>query len=127
VAHSALHFSFGMIVAAAFSLPPLLRRWRRNGTLARHFRSWLLFSYGLGIYATVPGILRRLGIPDAVCDGWWMNLFLLYPLINIVKPGAMTMGPLVLGFCFAAQYSLLFMAVRRLTRRKGGGSGSSVL
>ena len=104
------------------ALPPLVRGWLRRDKLAARFRTWFLLSYGVGFYATIPGVLRWMGAPDAFCDGWWMNVFLFYPLINILKPGAMTSGPLALGACFAVQYALLLMAVKSYSRGRRASS-----
>ncbi len=121
MAHSTLHFAAGMAVASVFTLPPLLAAWWRRRPLARPFARWCLTSYAVGIFAVVPGILRRLGVPDAICDHPRMNIFLLYPWINDVKPGAVTSGPLIMGAMLGGQYLLLLAALmlarRRLTQR----------
>jgi hypothetical protein len=117
MAHSTLHFAAGMAVGSAVTLPPLLIAWARGEQLSRHFTRAFAASYAAGVYAVVPAILRNLGVPDAVCDGRWMNVFLLYPWINAVKPGATTMGPLVLGACLAAQYGMLILALARARMR----------
>jgi len=118
MAHSTLHFSVGMVAGSVFTLPPLLRSWNGGARLSPLFSRWFAAAYALGIYAVIPGILRRLGVPDAVCDGWWMNVFLLYPWINQVKPGAITMGPMVLGACLGSQYVLLVAALAWRMRRQ---------
>ncbi|MFC1452492.1 hypothetical protein ACFLSJ_04010 [Verrucomicrobiota bacterium] len=118
MAHSTLHFSVGMIAGSAVAFHVLARAWRAGRGLARAFAAWLLVSYALGVFAVVPGLLRRLGVPDSICDGWWMNVFLFYPLINRVKPGAMTSGPIALAACFGAQYVILLAALRKLMRAK---------
>ena len=122
MAHSTLHFSLGMIAGTAISLPSLVRAWRQNNRLSIRFLTWFLVSYGLGVYAVVPGLLRRLGLPDAFCDGSWMNAFLFYPLLNVVKPGALTSGPLTLAACFAFQYGLLLLALFSKYRKQMRGA-----
>jgi hypothetical protein len=117
MAHSTLHFSAGWILGSIFTAPSLARAWAGRQHLSLRFRNWFLVSYAMGIYAVMPGILRRLGVPDAVCDGWWMNIFVLYPLINDIKRGAVTSGPLMLGACLGFQYVLLVAAVWRCRRR----------
>jgi len=116
MAHSTLHFSLGWMAGTAFAAPALLRAWISGRRLSPHFRRWFLASYLSGIYAVTPGILRRIGVPDGICDGWWMNVFVLYPLVNAWKSGAVTMGPLVLGACLGIQYVALVAAVRRALR-----------
>ena len=119
MAHSALHFSFGMAVGSIFTIPALLKAWLRKTRLSPQFSRWFIASYAAGVYAIVPGILRRLGAPDSFCDGWWMNLFLFYPWMNDLKPGAETMGPLVLGTCMGGQYLLLLCALAWQLRQQG--------
>jgi NADH-quinone oxidoreductase subunit J len=61
------------------------------------------------------------GAPDAFCDGWWMNVFVLYPAVRALFPrGGMPLGGLVLACMFAAQYGLLLLAIRRAARRPAG-------
>jgi hypothetical protein len=111
-----------MAVGSLFTVPPLLTAWLRKAPLASQFSRWFIASYAVGVYATIPGILRRLGAPDSLCDGWWMNVFLFYPWINEVKPGAETMGPLVLGACLGGQYLLLLCALTwRLSQNRREG------
>lgn len=123
MAHSAMHFSLGMIVASAFSLPPLVRAWQRGRLLSGAFLRWFVLSGAMGAYAVLPGVLRRCGVPDRVCDGWWMNVFLFYPWLNRVKPGAMTSGPLLLGLCLALYYGVLVAAIVTQRRRNNGHPG----
>lgn len=113
MAHSTLHFTMGWMVGSALSAPAVRHAWKTGSTLSPAFRRWFALSYLVGIYAVVPGVLRRLGVADAICDGWWMNVFVLYPLVNGWKSGAVTMGPLVLGACLGAQYIILVAAVWR--------------
>lgn len=116
MAHSTLHFATGMLVASAAALPRLVRAWRGGLALADRFAAWFILSFGLGIFAVTPALLRRLGVSPGFCDGWWMNVFLFYPLMNKAKPGAETMGPMVLGACFACQYFALLAALHRRLR-----------
>lgn len=111
MAHATLHFAVGMAVGSAIAVPPLLAAWVRGRPLAAPFARWFAISYAVGTYAVAPGLLRRAGVPDCICDHPGMNVFLLYPWINDVKPGAVTMGPLVLGAFLGAQYGLLVLAL----------------
>lgn len=111
MAHSTLHFALGMAVGSIPTLPPLLAAWARSKPLAPRFTRWFAASFGVGLYAVAPAVLRQLGVPDAICDHPAMNVFLLYPWINIVKPGAITSGPLILGAMLGGQYALLIAAL----------------
>ena len=113
MAHSALHFSLGMAVASLFCLPSLLRAWRARARLAAPFLKWILLTWALGIYAVIPGILRRLGAAEAVCDGEWMNIFLFYPALNALIPRGTILGIFAIALAFSLQYFILVAAIRR--------------
>ena len=117
MAATTVHFALGMAVGSAVVLPKLVRTWQKKGPLAREFRRWLFLAYGLGLFAVFPAILRRLGVPGAVSDGWWMNVFLAYPLINMLKQGGMKTGAALAGGIFCVQYGCLLLAIRRQRRR----------
>ena len=117
MAQSTLHFALGMIAGTAMSFPPLLRARLAGAKLSRHFTGWFLLAYGLGIYAIVPSLLRRAGVPDAVCDGWWMNLFLFHPLLDRLKDGGILLGEILVASGFILQYSLLLAAISRCHRK----------
>ena len=122
MAHSALHFSAGMALGTVAALPPLVRRAARGEiTLSRSFTVWFAASYACGAWAIVPALLRRLGVPEGVCDSAWMNVFFLHPWLNRVKPGGATMGPLVLAAFLGAQYLCLLAALAWVTLRKPRG------
>ena len=104
-----------MALGSLLSAPRLLRALRRQEPLAEHFRYWFIASYAAGAFAIIPGLLRRLGASNALCDGWWMNIFLFYPAINHLKAGGMTMGPLLMGAILGLQYlSLVLVLAWRL-------------
>jgi hypothetical protein len=117
MAHSALHFALGAVTGAAAAAPPLAAAWRGGGPLARPYRLWLGASYGLALWAVVPPLLGSLGVPDAVCKAWWMNVFLLHPALTRLKDGGAVAGTLVLLAVGSAQYILLLMGVRLAQRR----------
>ena len=118
MAHSTLHFSFGMVIGSLFALPAYFGAWLKERRPSIFFKQWILWSYAAGTYAVIPGILRRCGVDDAICDAAWMNVFLLYPWMNAVKPGAETMGPLVLGALLGGQYLVLLFALAGALRRR---------
>ena len=111
MAHSTLHFSLGWMAGTLVSIPSWFRMRRTGEALSRWFKKWFFWSFALGLFATAPGIFRWFGAPDAFCDGWWMNIFVIYPILNDIKPGGITLGPLLLGACLGAQYLLLVAAL----------------
>jgi hypothetical protein len=129
MAHSALHFAVGMAAGAACAAAPLARAWRAGLPVARPYIRWFAASVVGGTIAVAPSLLRRLGVPETVCESAWMNVFLLHPLIDRVKPGGITMGPLLMGAAFAAQYTVLLLAVfraRRAAKQEDGEGGASL-
>ncbi len=110
--HSTLHFSLGMVVGTALTCRPLLDAWQRKAPVAAHLRRWLVIAYGLGVYAIVPNLLRRAGVPHEVCEAWFMNIFLLSPLLNRLVQGGTIYGPFVMGSLMLSQYATLLLAVR---------------
>jgi len=105
-----------MAVGSALALPCMWHAWRKGALLSAPCMRWLLLSYGLGLYAVFPALLRRLGVPPPICEGWWMNVFLGYPLLNAVKHGGMKAGAFLSGAIFCAQYAALLLAIRRTER-----------
>jgi len=118
MAHSALHFSLGMVIGSAATLPRVAKAWIANRTLAGDLRRWLLVSYALGLYAIVPSLLGWCGLPAAFCRGWWMNVFLLHPLLTRLKAGGMIPAGCAICFCFVVPYCLLLAALRRAAHRE---------
>lgn len=117
MAHSALHFSLGMAVGYAAVLPAVVRGWRSGRPLHRTLGRGLIVSCALGIYATLPSLLGWAGVPEAVCRGWWMNLFFLHPLVTRVKAGGMIPAGFALVVCWLLPYAVLLAAIRRAQRR----------
>lgn len=117
MAHSALHFSLGMLIGSAIALPAVARAWRAGGAMARGIGRWLLISYALGVFAIVPSLLRWCGVPAHVTGSRWMNLFLLHPLLTRCRPGGTIPAGVAIVLCFAAPYGLLLAAIWRATRR----------
>jgi len=113
MAHSAMHFVIGLAAGTAVLLPSVVKAARRNDRLAPAFAKWIAISWALGLLAIVPSLLRGLGVPAAVCSGWWMNLFLFHPLADRLKPGGMLVGELGVALLLTLQYVLLLLALQR--------------
>jgi hypothetical protein len=113
MAQSTLHFAVGMSAAACLAVPPLVRAWRAGSPVAVPLRRWILLSGGLGAYAVIPSLLRRLGLPPALWDSWWANLFCLYPLIERIRGGGILLGEAAVALLAGAQYLALLAAIRR--------------
>jgi hypothetical protein len=109
--HSAVHFALGVVVATSFFAPGILHALRRQQKLAPLLRRWLLSSYAVGLWAVVPAILRHVGLPEAACSGWWMNIFLFHPLLSHLHLGGVIIGGFCLALVLALQYGTLLLAL----------------
>ncbi len=118
MAHTAVHFTVGAAVAAAWALPSLIHAWRRGEPLAASFRGWWALTWILGVLAVMPPLLRRAGLPESWCESVWMNFFLLHPLIARLPIRGGLAGPLMLLGVFGVQYALLLAALIRSTRHR---------
>lgn len=111
--HSTLHFALGMLVGSGLSCQSIRRALKQNAPLAAPLRRWLFLAYGLGVLAIVPNLLRRAGVPHDICEAWFMNIFLLSPLLNHFVQGATIYGPFFMSLLVASFYAMLLLAVRR--------------
>ena len=121
MAHSAIHFALGAAVATAAAAPSLRAAFQGRRSLARSVGGWLLLSWAAGLYAIVPGLLHYAGLPDRICNGWWMNVFLFHSALRHVRAGDI-IGAMVLAAFFAAQYAVLLAAIWIVQRRKASKS-----
>jgi hypothetical protein len=117
MAHSAIHFSVGILAATALSAPSLARAFAARRGLAAAVGRWLVWSYALGLYAVIPSLLRRAGAGETFCRGWWMNLFLFHPLLAHWRGGTVVAAA-ALACTFALQYGVLLGALRIASRRR---------
>ena len=125
MAHSAVHFAFGMSIGTILSMPQLIKTWWREQPASRTTAQWLILSWSLGILAILPGLLRRAGLPNTFCDGWWMNICLFYPLINILKSGGFILGLIGITFLFFLQYSTIMVAIIKTRKRQHSKDANS--
>lgn len=117
-AHPFLHLAFGLCAGALIGFKPLLQCWLDRRPLAGGFLRWYLWSYALAAVAIFPALLHQVGLPAKFCMGWWMNLFLFYPLLGNLKPGGMLVGELAIAAIFAMQYGTLLLAIAAIHHRK---------
>jgi hypothetical protein len=113
MAQSTLHFALGMTVGSLWAVPGVLLSWKKHLPLTRVIGRWLLLAYGLGLYATLPSILRRVSSGAEWATGGWTHIFLLYPLIEKLNAPSIALGELAIAACFAAQYGLILLAIHR--------------
>lgn len=118
MAHSALHFSIGMAAGTAATLSAVVKAWLGGGKVCRSIGKWLLISYGLGVYAIIPSLLRWSGVPETVSGGWWMNVFLLHPFLTRFKAGGMIPAGFAILLCFVIPYAVILAAIRRARFRQ---------
>jgi hypothetical protein len=112
MADSSLHFALGYGFGTALSIAPLLKRLKPPRRLSGAALRWIGISFGLGVFAIVPNLLRRTGVPEPVCSGAWTVVFFLHPLVDRLESGGRLIGQMGILSCFAAQYILLLAAIR---------------
>jgi hypothetical protein len=117
MAHSAVHFSAGLWLGTLLHMKPYVMAWLRRARLAPVIGRMLVWSYGLAVYAVLPGILEHIGLPAAVCRGWWMNIFVFHHLLGILEKEGLIVGAAGILGGFACHYTLL-MAALMVTRRR---------
>lgn len=114
MAHAALHFTLGMAAGMAVLAPAVRRAWRGDGSLATALGRWVLGAWAGGFIAIVPSLLRYAGLPPGFCGGWWMNVFLLHPLINALLPQSVIAGGVAFMGTLAFQYGMILAAILRV-------------
>jgi hypothetical protein len=126
MAHTALHLAVGLGLGMALAAPALGRAWRdaaahRPGAhtpLSRPLARLLAGSWGLGLFAIIPNVLRAMAMPEWFCSGWWMNLFLLHPLLDGWVSGGTVIGGFLLVAALSSQYGLLLLAIAHTRRHR---------
>jgi hypothetical protein len=118
MAHAALHFSVGMMTGMGVLAPRVLRALRARAPAAVAMRQWVVAAWLLGVYALVPSFLPHIGVPTGLCNGWWMNVFLFHPLLNVLIPRGTLLGELALLACLAFQYACVLAVLIRVKRRQ---------
>lgn len=115
MAHTALHFAAGLSLGMALATLALARALRAAaagaGPLSRPLARLLVWSWGLGLFAIAPNVLRALGLPESFCAGGWMNLCLLHPLLDRWVSGGTVIGGCLLVAALSTQYGLILLAI----------------
>ena len=118
MAHAALHFAAGMTAGMILLAPGLKQAWQKRTLLYTATKWWVLAAWGLGFVAIIPSLLKFAGLPEPFCSGWWMNLFLLHPLLNRFLPQNLILASFIFGSLIAFQYGVILAAIFRLKRKK---------
>jgi len=116
--HVSMHIGVGVMTGTIVLLPRLLAHVFTGTRMSRAAASWIIWSYAIGLYASLPTLLGRLGLPATVTGGWWMNVFLFHPLISQVKSGGLLVGETLLAGAFAFQYFALLALLHRTGQPK---------
>ena len=111
MAHTALHFTVGMVVGMVALAPRVRAAFQTRRHLAPAIRQWLAAAWGLGVFAVIPSLLGFVGLSPGFCSGWWMNLFLFHPLLNSIVTRGMIAGGFGLVACFVLQYACIVAAI----------------
>lgn len=113
MASAPLHFAVGAAAGMAILAPRLRSAWTSRRPLAPVTRTWLLASWGSGIAAAVPSLLRYVGVPESATANPAMNLFFLHPWINGLLPRNELLGGAAMALCLTVQYGWILIAVLR--------------
>ena len=116
MAQSTLHFSCGMAAGTLAVLPKLRRAWQTRDPLAPVVVRWIIFSYTLGLFATLPAIYRHFFSDGTPANAWWSNIFLLYGLIEKLPLPSIGLGEICAAAIFALQYGLMLAAIYRYSK-----------
>lgn len=116
MAQSTLHFSIGMLLASALTLKPVILALKQRIPASPSIARWCCASYALGLYATLPAIIRRLTQNPELGQSAWWNLFIAYPLIGKLPLPSLALGELLMGILLAAQYATILLAIHRLNK-----------
>ena len=116
MASAPLHFAIGTATGMVLLAPRILAAWNAREKLATATRTWLLISWGCGIVAAIPSLLRYAGFPESIYANPWMNIFFLHPWINRILPRNELPGSLAMAICWTTQYAWVLAAVLRSCR-----------
>jgi len=105
------HFSVGLLTGTLGLLPLFFVRMRANDKMAPFFALWFGVSFGLALWAIAPGFLAWAGVPRCLLTGWWMNIFLLHPLLNTMKHSGFLVGTVCMFMGVAVMYSALLLVI----------------
>lgn len=118
-AHVYLHFSLGLLLGAFISFKGVLRSWSLRQPLAKPIGWWILCTYCGGFFAIIPSVCRLAHLPEAFCRGWWMNLFVLHPLVDQLMAGrGLLVGELLIVGIFGMQYMVIILTIIAVKRKK---------
>lgn len=115
MAHAALHFAIGMTTGMVLLAPQLKRAWQKRERLYAAVKWWVLAAWGLGFAAITPSLLGYAGLPESICSGWWMNIFLLHALINRLCPQHLILSSFLFGGLLSLQYLVILAAIRSVS------------
>ncbi len=116
MAHAALHFAAGMTAGMVLMAPRLKRAWQTRTHLYAAVKWWVLAAWGLGFISIIPSLLRYAGLPESFCTGWWMNIFLLHPLMNWLLPQNLILASFIFEGLIALQYFIILASLFRLKK-----------
>ena len=119
MADSTIHFAAGLAVGTCIFLPTIIRKIRSGEKTAAAVGQMLATSYALAAFSITPNLLRHAGLPEFFCSGWWMNLFLLNPVLDKIKPGGMLVGEILIVLFFIAHYLILLAALAMANNKHG--------
>ncbi len=117
MASTPLHFAIGASVGMTLLAPRLRQAWQTRVGLTAATRTWLLTSWACGVGASLPSLLKYVGVSESITTGFWMNIFFLHPLLNAFVSQNYLLGGTALGLTAAIQYGWILLAIIRCRRQ----------
>jgi hypothetical protein len=117
-AHVYFHFALGLLLGGFISFKKVLETCYHRRPLSPALAWWIGSTYCGGLFAIVPSVCRMAQLPEAFCRGWWMNIFVLHPLVDQWMAGrGLLIGELLIIAIFGSQYMVILLAIIAARRK----------
>jgi hypothetical protein len=115
MAHVNLHLAAGLASGLAIGLVPVVRAWIADKPLARPIGWMIAITCAMGIWAIVPNLAGKAGIP--IAGRRLADVFVLHTFLDRRTDGGLLVGELVIAGTMVAQYVVVIAALIRARRR----------
>jgi hypothetical protein len=115
MAHVNLHLAAGLASGMAVGVVPVVRAWIADRPLARAVGFMIAATCALGIWAIVPNLAHKAGIP--IAGHRIADVFVLHTALDRRTDGGLLVGELVIAGTMFAQYAVVIAALVRARRR----------
>jgi len=115
MAHVNVHLGVGMALGMGLAAIPVARAWVTGRQLARPIGLMIAATCILGMWAIVPNIASRVGVP--LGHAWWTDAFLLHATIDRRVRGGLFIGEAAIAATLIVQYLVVLLALARARKR----------